>query len=370
MKMGENKKFKFDVVIGNPPYQEETIETNTDRDSMTRNVRVKSIFQLFQESADQISSEYTDLIYPGGRWIHQAGKGLQNFGYKQINDIHLDKLIFYPNANDVFPGIQVADGISIVIKDVRKTIPGFEYIYVKNGIQESVEVDNPGEQLLILNPKDLAICNKIDKFVVKNKLKYLHDSVLSQKFFQIESSFVTDHPDLVTPCTKDTQITDPNQVKLFTNDKAGKTGRARWFLTTKDAIPVNREFISQWQVVVSSANAGGQKRDNQLEIIDNHSAFGRSRVALKSFKRKEEASNFYKYMKTYLVRFSFLMTDESLTALGKRVPDLLDYSAENKFVDFNDDLNQQLYQLIGLNSEEIQYLENRVKNIRNKKEMA
>lgn len=224
--------------------------------------------------------------------------------------------------------------------------------------------------MLILNPKDLAICNKIDKFVVKNKLKYLHDSVLSQKFFQIESSFVTDHPDLVTPCTKDTQITDPNQVKLFTNDKAGKTGRARWFLTTKDAIPVNREFISQWQVVVSSANAGGQKRDNQLEIIDNHSAFGRSRVALKSFKRKEEASNFYKYMKTYLVRFSFLMTDESLTALGKRVPDLLDYSAENKFVDFNDDLNQQLYQLIGLNSEEIQYLENRVKNIRNKKEMA
>ena len=31
------------------------------------------------------------------------------------------------------------------------------------------------------------------------------------------------------------------------------------------------------------ANAGGQKRDWQLELLDNHSAFGRSRVALGMF---------------------------------------------------------------------------------------
>lgn len=71
-----------------------------------------------------------------------------------------------------------------------------------------------------------------------------------------------------------------NSIKLFTNDRAGKAGRATWFIANRDVITRNEDYITQWQVVVSSANAGGQKRDNQLEIIDNHSAFGRSRLAL------------------------------------------------------------------------------------------
>lgn len=83
-------------------------------------------------------------------------------------------------------------------------------------------------------------------------------------------------------------------------------------------------------MVVSSANAGGQKRDNQIEIIDNHSAFGRSRVALGSFKTETEAINFYHYCKATLIRFMFLMTDEALTSLGKKVPDVLDYSVKTR----------------------------------------
>ena len=51
-------------------------------------------------------------------------------------------------------------------------------------------------------------------------------------------------------------------------------------------ITQNVKYIDEFQVVVSSANAGGQKRSNQIAILDNHSAFGRSRVALKTFKTK------------------------------------------------------------------------------------
>ena len=39
------------------------------------------------------------------------------------------------------------------------------------------------------------------------------------------------------------------------------------------------------------------------------------------------------------------MTDESLTSLAKQVPDLLDYSDNNGFIDFNGDINTQLYSL-------------------------
>ncbi|MDO5312447.1 MAG: hypothetical protein Q4G55_03450 [bacterium] len=105
------------------------------------------------------------------------------------------------------------------------------------------------------------------------------------------------------------------------------------------------------------ANAGGQKRDWQLELLDNHSAFGRSRVALGMFKTKTEAGNFYAYCKTYLIRFLFLMTEESLTSLAKKVPDVLDYTKNNKLLDFTKDINAQLYALCNLTAAEVKYIE-------------
>ena len=132
----------------------------------------------------------------------------------------------------------------------------------------------------------------------------------------------------------------------------------------KDLLKNNVEYISEYQVVVSSAHPGGQAgRSNQIEIIDNHSAFGRSRVALGSFKIQNEAQNFYNYANTDLIRFMFLMTDEALTSLGKKVPDIMDYSNKNKLIDFSKDLNKQLYELVGLSPEEISFIESKVREM-------
>ena len=106
--------------------------------------------------------------------------------------------------------------------------------------------------------------------------------------------------------------------------------------------------MDDWKVVVSSANAGGQKRSNQLAVLDNHSVFGRSRVALKTFKTEKEARNFYKYVKSELIRFAFLMTDESLTSLAKQVPDILNYTDNNGLIDFNGDVDKQMYALFNI----------------------
>lgn len=53
----------------------------------------------------------------------------------------------------------------------------------------------------------------------------------------------------------------------------------------------------------------------------------------------------------------FLMTDESLTSLGKKVPDIGDYTNGNQLIDFTQDLNAQLYELFGLSEEESSYIE-------------
>lgn len=357
-KQDQEKHRKFDVIIGNPPYQEETSGASERNGQKS----VKNIFQLFQEQADHLATEYVSMIYPGGRWIQQSGKGMKNFGLKQINDPHLEKVTFYPDANEIFDKVGISDGISIVVKDMHKTTPGFKYVYSENGKSKEFNLDNPGEQILPLDPDDLSLVNKIAVFIKKNSLKYLHDAILPRSLFDIESSFVEDNPDKIHPFTE--KFDETKYVKLFSNDKAGKAGRATWFLVDLDAIQKNRKYISQYQVVVSSANAGGQKRDNQISIMDNHSAFGRSRVALRSFNTLKEAQNFMKYANSKVIKYTFLLTDEALSSLAKWVPDVLDYSDNNKLIDFSENIDAQLCDLIGFDKDDYKYIVKRVNNVR------
>ncbi|MDM8281835.1 Eco57I restriction-modification methylase domain-containing protein [Lactobacillus gallinarum] len=354
----EEKHKKFDVIIGNPPYQEETHGKKTKNGQK----RVKSIFQLFQLQAESITNDIVSLIYPGGRWIHQSGKGMAKFGLDQINDPHLQELTFYPNSDDVFQNVAIGDGLSVVVKNMHKTVPGFKYIYIKGNKVQSLDLKNPGKQMMPLDPDDLSRTTLISDFVEKYHLKYLHESVLSQKLFGIESSFVEDNPDKVKPFNS--KFDTNKYIKLYANDKAGKSGRATWFLANKNIVTKNKKYLSEWQVVVSSANAGGQKRDNQLSIMDNHTVFGRARVALKSFKTEQEAINFKKYVSSYIIRYAFLMTDEALTSLAKWVPDVLDYSSNNKLINFDDDIDYQLCKLIGFNDNDFNYIKNRVDTFR------
>ena len=113
----------FNYVIGNPPYQKES----SDSVSKTNGQKpMTNIFQYFQEAADELTEDTSVLVYPGGRWIHQSGKGMQNFGKKQINDKSLSVVEFYPDAGELFgEAASLSDGITIVTKNHKKTSDGF-----------------------------------------------------------------------------------------------------------------------------------------------------------------------------------------------------------------------------------------------------
>lgn len=355
----------FYYVIGNPPYQKESSESASKTNGQKP---MTNIFQYFQEAADNLAENVSVLVYPGGRWIHQSGKGMQEFGKRQINDKRLAVVEFYPDASELFgDAASLSDGITVVTKNYKKKSDGFYYIFSKEGKKISVHVDNPGESLIPLDPHDVPIERKISAGVKKHGLKFLHDSILPRSLFPIESDFVEKNPDKVRKITDLDRLPDEkNEIKLFTNDRAGKAGRATWFIVNRNVITRNQEFIAQWKVVVSSANAGGQKRDNQLEIIDNNSAFGRSRLALRSFKTEEEAKNFFAYVKSYFIRYSFLLTDEALTSLGKMVPDVQDYTSQNLLINFSRDIDFQLCSLFNISNEEFEYMKTRVISMRGK----
>lgn len=352
------ENMKFDAIVGNPPYQEITAKKETDNGQK----RSKSIFQYFQIISDSLG-KYVSLIYPGGRWIHRSGKGMAEFGLKQINDPHLEKLIFYADANDLFNVVGIADGISIVFKNTNKQTQQFKYEFIQEGIHQTIDLPSPGENLIPLNPSDLLIVDKIVRKVNQHNFNYLDKSVLSQKLFSIESDFVEQNPTLVREFVDGAAFDKGTEIKLLTNDKAGKSGRAKWYIAKKDVITTGREYLNKWKVVVSSANAGGQKRSNQMQVLDNYSAFGRSRVALKTFDTEKEALNFFTYAKSKFIRFAFLMTDESLTSLAKLVPDIGNYKDNNGIIDFKKDVDKQLFELFGITEQQ----QNHIQNVLSKK---
>ena len=343
------EQMKFDAVVGNPPYQLTIAKQETENGQKA----VTNIFHYFQLIADKIS-DYSSLIYPGGRWIHQSGKGLEQFGFEQINDNHLSKVIYFPDVSDVFENVGVADGITIVLKDYGKTENGFEYIYSIKGVKTTINIEPPGKELIPLNPSDGNISQALSNAIIS--FKSLSESILSRSLFSIESDFVEKNPLLVREYSEGDSFDKNREIKLFTNDKAGKAGRARWYVVNKDVISSGLQYLHKWKVIVSSANAGGQKRSNQIAVIDNYSAFGRSRIALKTFDTKEEADNFYKYATSEIIRFAFLLTDEALTSLGKKVPDLLDYSNNNEYIDYSGDIDMQLYKLFTISEKDQQHI--------------
>lgn len=348
-KANNNDNMKFDAVVGNPPYQVIVAQKDTSNGQK----RSSSIFHHFQMVSERLA-RYTSLIYPGARWIHQSGKGLEKFGKEQINDKHLSFMKFFPVSTDVFTEVGIADGVTIVMKDMQKQCSGFDYVFCKDGNEYYQRAHGPGEKLFALNPVDKFISDKLDTII--SKYASLHDSVLSQKLFSIESDFVENNPSLVREYSEGDNYDTATEIKLLTNDKAGKSGRARWYITKKDVLTTGTEYLNKWKVIVSSANAGGQKRSNQIAVVDNHSAFGRARVALKTFDTEIEARNFLRYATSEIIRFAFLLTDESLTSLAKRVPDLLDYSDSNGLIDYSKDVNAQLYDLFGIDEKNQQYI--------------
>ena len=85
---------------------------------------------------------------------------------------------------------------------------------------------------------------------------------------------------------------------------------------------------------------------------------------MRSFRTPKEAENFYKYVESNIIRYAFLLTDEALSSLGKKVPDLLDYTDNNNLINFDEDIDKQLVKLMGLSQEDMDYIKSRVNNMR------
>lgn len=281
---------KFDVIIGNPPYQmgvksNDSKLTNDDKVERSNRNRDKPIYNLFIEQARKLNPRYMIMIIPS-RWM-ASGLGLSNFRQEMLADHHIRRLVDFPVASDVFAGVEIKAGVCYFLWD-RDNEGLCETITIRNSeASEPVKRYLDEYDVLVRDSKALPILKK----VLKHHEPSITQILSVDKEFGWTSNF--------DGFSKE----DNGGIPLYYNRK----GKRKCGWIQRDEIKKSRPLIDTWKVMIPQAGSdGGQKIPDRVlgtPFIAESPSVCTQTYLFFYLQSKEEAHNLKAYLETKFFRF-------------------------------------------------------------------
>jgi site-specific DNA-methyltransferase (adenine-specific) len=319
---------KFDVIIGNPPYQLETAGHGR---------QAKPIYHLFIEQAKKLSPSYLIMITPS-RWF-TGGMGLDSFRDKMLNDSKLKFLVDYSNSKDCFPGVSISGGVSYFLWE-REYAGKCFFTNIHNGKSNTVKRRLNTHSILIRHNKAFDIINKVEE----NKEKSLSEYVSPINVFDLPSSF------------RGVKKSGKQDVKILHSKGFGFISRQN--------LTKGLELINKFKVVVSrtiSEHAGEPGKEGTYKVFSKTlllkpgEACTHSYLVVAAFDEKLTAESCLSYLRTKFVRFLILQTISGID-LSKGKFDLVPVVEFDK--NYCDELISELFQLT---TDEVEFIDSLIK---------
>lgn len=318
---------KFDVIIGNPPYQ---MSDGGNKNSAS------PIYQRFVQQAKKLNPRYLIMITPS-RWL-SGGKGLDAFREDMLNDARIRKMVDFINAKDCFPQNSVSGGVNYFLWDR----------------------DNPGEceiSTVIAGKYDTRTrkLNEFDSFVRFNTAVDIIRKIKSKDFVSLADSVSSRNPFGYPTSERGSKTGEPGDLRLTSSTGIG--------YVPASSLEKGEDLKSGYKVMVSRIvyeHAGEPDKEGKLRVLSKIEVLQPNEVCTDSylvvgpFGTKREADNAARYISSKLVRFLIAQTLSSIN-LSK------DKFSFVPMRDFSKDvIERNLYEEYGLTDKEIELIENSI----------
>jgi len=323
---------KFDVIIGNPPYQ------LSDGGS---GVSAKPIYNHFVEQAKKLNPRYLSMIIPS-RWF-AGGKGLDNFRDNMLHDKRISKIVDFESSRDCFTGVNIAGGVCY-------------FLWEKDYHGDCLVVNSIGPDQIKLSRS----LNAFPIFVRSNKGVSILNNIFSQTSDFWEKSTYPRNPfGFVTKDRGDARFFS-NSIELLSSQGIGFVDR--------DNVKKNIEIIDSYKILIGRLVPSNGELDvdpaDGYRVITNTRLLHPSQINTESylvigaFKDKSEAINFNNYIKTKFARFMIRLSITSVNVTRS----CFQFLPTQDFNESWDD--EKLYKKYNLNKEEIEFIESWIREVK------
>lgn len=279
-------KMKFDVIIGNPPYQ---------LSDGGNGVSASPIYQKFIEQAIKLKPRYLSMIVPSRYFA--GGKGLDSFRERMLGDRHICKIVDFINAKDCFPQNSISGGVNYFLWD-RDYEGDCEFTTVLG------------------NEKDTQMrrLDEFPTFVRYNSAIEIIHKVHTSSFIPLSNVVSSRNPFGIPTSARGDETPKTGYLKLISSKGIG-------YIPPTDVVK-GVELVPKYKVMVSRItyeHAGEPDKDGKLrvlskiELLQPQEVCTDSYLVIGAFETSIEAENLANYLKTKFARF---LVSQTLSAIN------------------------------------------------------